>query len=321
MKPKIRNAISWLIVIGCAGFIAHFFIARREQVDLLARISPADVAYLVLLHFVYLAVHGYRYQAVLQKCSGRLVAFVAWFRIYVIGQFLNLAIPQFGNVYRGLRLKADFGISYTNYASSLLSIAWLGTWCNLLTGVIIIGWLSPELRIAAVPALWVLLALTIGCGFGPILIYWVLGRRLVARASEPVSRLCAKISEVVGDAVKALRDGRYACIILILSTVQFALACMIFFACFQALGVAVGAGELVLFYVLLQLFSYVSITPGNLGVQEIAFGLLAEAIHIGMGEGMLVSALLRVTGYVALLVLALPMGGLDLLRHGERNRS
>ncbi|MDJ0951019.1 MAG: lysylphosphatidylglycerol synthase transmembrane domain-containing protein [Alphaproteobacteria bacterium] len=314
MKPKLSTVISWSVLIGCAGFILHFFSSDRQSLALLAGISPAQIAVLVLLHVVYLGLHGYRYQVVLQKCSGRALAYLAWFRIYVIGRFLNLVVPQMGNVYRGLRLKSELRVSYTSYASGLLSVGWLGAWCNLVAGVAVVGWLSPDLRVGGLSAFWGLLALTLAVGIGPILLHRVLALIHPSGGLGALSWLRAKIAEAVGGAVGALRDGRYVGAILLLSAAQFAIACAIFFACFEALGITVGAGELVLFYVLLQFSTYVNITPGNLGVQEIAFGLLADAIHIGMGEGMLVSALLRVTGYLALFALALPMGAVDVMR-------
>lgn len=65
----------------------------------------------------------------------------------------------------------------------------------------------------------------------------------------------------------------------------------------------------------------INLPPGNLGVRKVAFGLLADLTGIGMAEGMLVSALLRVVGYIALFAVALAMGGLGVLRQAERYRS
>jgi hypothetical protein len=70
----------------------------------------------------------------------------------------------------------------------------------------------------------------------------------------------------------------------------------------------------VLFFVLSQLSTYVQITPGNLGVFELGFGALGSQLGIGLVGGLLVAALIRVTGYIALLIAGLALGGIKAAR-------
>jgi len=69
--------------------------------------------------------------------------------------------------------------------------------------------------------------------------------------------------------------------------------------------------------VLLQLATYVAVTPGNLGLQELAFGVLAVGLGSAAVDGVVVSALVRVTGVVAIVAFALPLGGVQALRAGR----
>jgi uncharacterized membrane protein YbhN (UPF0104 family) len=86
---------------------------------------------------------------------------------------------------------------------------------------------------------------------------------------------------------------------------------------FAALGREVGAAEAIAFYVLLQLATYLTITPGNLGVQELAFGALAVGVGGAAVEGVVVSGLLRVTGVLALVAAGLPLGGVAAVREAR----
>jgi hypothetical protein len=55
-------------------------------------------------------------------------------------------------------------------------------------------------------------------------------------------------------------------------------------------------------------------------VQELAFGILSTGFGASAADGVLVSALLRVTGVVALIAMALPFGGLEALRASRAAR-
>ncbi len=319
MKVKIGTGLSWLLMLLCAGFIVYLFSVQSEQLRILGRVSPGHIGALMILYLGYLGLHGYRSLVVLSYCSSRPIAFRPWIRIYVLGRFLDVIVPQLGNLYRAVRLKNKFAVSYTHSASGLLTIAWLTNLLNLILAVTVVLTLSPQLRVAGLPATWLLAGLAVATALAPVLL--ARGLNAIAIPVRWLAWAQGKASEAVAGALDAARDWRHLGWVTVLGVAQFLLAVTIFYVCFQGLGIPATPGGLVLFYVLLQLSVYVNLTPGNLGVQEVAFGALAEAMGTGMAEGILVSALLRVVSYLVLAGLALPLGGLDVLRQRETYRS
>lgn len=319
VQSRSGRLFSWLLLVLCLGFILYFFATNQEGIRLLLQIHAGPFLALLFLQFTYLIVHGYRFQIVLEKCSGREIGFRPWFRIYVLGRFLNMIVPQLGAIYRSVRLKKDYQITYTRYVSGFFSHAWLGCSFNLVAALVMIVLLSPDLRIGPVQAIYPVLGLVVVLGLGPVLLEALWSVRVIE--VRALSWLHAKLAEMLRVSVQSLRDRAYLTRFLLLALVLLVQACAIFYLCFLSLGIPVEPAAVILFYVLLQLSTYVNVTPGNLGVQEIAFGLLADQMGIGMGEGMLVSVLLRVTGYIALFAVALAMGGLGVLRQAERYRS
>jgi hypothetical protein len=66
------------------------------------------------------------------------------------------------------------------------------------------------------------------------------------------------------------------------------------------------------FYALYRLTFHVNITPGNIGIRELAYGLLCAQADVGMSKGILVSAELRILSTVVLLVLGVLLAWRDL---------
>jgi len=76
-----------------------------------------------------------------------------------------------------------------------------------------------------------------------------------------------------------------------------------------------------LFFTVLTLLNQIVITPGNLGIKEVAYGVLAQQLQIGMAQGILVSLILRVLTLVVTTALGLAFGGRGLLSRSGQNRA
>ena len=67
--------------------------------------------------------------------------------------------------------------------------------------------------------------------------------------------------------------------------------------------------------ILFSLSFFIVLTPGNIGIQEIAWGLLSEKMGIGMETGILMSGFVRLIGTGVLSILGITLGGVDLIRN------
>ena len=318
MPKRLQQLMSWLILALSLGAVAHILWHQREAFALLGDIGAGVLIAILALKCAYFVVHCFRYQIVLEKCSGRPVAFGPWFRVYTLGNFANAIVPQLGNVYRGVQLKQNFGVAYTHFISTLLSVAWIGSLFNLLAVVVIVAVLSPGLALWSLPAWLLMSTLTVIVLATPFAANRLL--RAVRLRRRPLAWVQAKMSDVLHISATLLRDRVFVARLMALVVVLFAMACGLFYLCFLAIQVRIGFVELTLFFALLQIVSYVQLTPGNIGVAELAYGLLSDQLGFGMAEGILAGTILRAAGYANILALAVPMGGIGLLRNYARSR-
>ena len=112
----------------------------------------------------------------------------------------------------------------------------------------------------------------------------------------------------------SLRDHRYLARVFAWTLASFLQASAMLWYGFAALGSPVGVAEAIAYYVLLQLATYFPVTPGNVGSGRLAFGALAAGFGADAVDGVVVSGLVRMTGVVALVLAALPMGGVEAVR-------
>jgi uncharacterized membrane protein YbhN (UPF0104 family) len=86
----------------------------------------------------------------------------------------------------------------------------------------------------------------------------------------------------------------------------------------MALDVPLGLGEAMLFLALVQMVSLVSITPGNIGIRELAFTVVGSAVEAGAASGLLISTLMRATNILALALSGSGAFVLEQIRAGRR---
>ena len=308
----LRSLAPWVVV--AAAIVATVLLARArgEDLALLSTLDPWAVAALVALQGVYLVLQSGRFHVVLVRLADRTVGFWPWLRLFTVGRFLNLFVPQAGNVYRAVELRRRFDVGYTRFVAAFVNAPWIAMVLNFALGAALLGLLQSGARVAGVPLWLVLSVAALGTAAAPFALVVVLP--LVPQRFRWVGWVHGRVSEMLRITLESVRDVRYLLRVLAWTAASFAQAVVMLWVCFVALGIPAGLAEAIAFYVLLQLATYVALTPGNLGLQELAFAGLAAGFGGGAVEGVLVSGLIRVTGVVALVALALPFGGVEALR-------
>ncbi len=124
--------------------------------------------------------------------------------------------------------------------------------------------------------------IALGVTAGPFALYEAV--KILHFETRIFLRITRKIEEILRAVLLVAANIRYLGGFLALSAVLLVVSYLMFFLSFAALHVGASPQQILLFYVLLQLFNFVALTPGNIGVQEIAFGVLGQQIGIGMGE-------------------------------------
>lgn len=318
-QRQIKALIRWMIAILCVGYIIVSFWRQRAHLELAFRLNPPLLLLAVSLLIIYYFLYSYRYLLVIEKCSGTHVPYWGWFRLCVLGLFLNKFVPQMGNIYRGVRLKKDYQVTYTRYISVYLSFAWMDTCLNMVLATLVMVIAQPDLQVSGINAVLLLAGLAVILVVLPIILLKVF--QLIESKIHRVFWIQSKLSEVFEVTVRNLHDLRYLLNVIFFGLLTFMEISTVLYTCFRCLGLPITFPAIVIFYALYKINTYVNITPGNIGIQELAYGILSELLHIGMAEGIVAATVFRILTYIVLSALVLPMGGFDLLRHGEQYRT
>ncbi len=310
-----RKILRWAMLFACTAYIIRFFTRNIDDLKLMGKLHPGTILAIAALAVLGHVIFCFRFQMVLKKCSGTSVPFFHWFKIVILGRFLTLLAPQAGNIYRSIVLKKHYRIPHTRYASSFFSFVWMDACVNLILAVLIVLIVQPKLSIGRIDAVYLLTGLFVLILVAPILTEVIL--RLVKFRNERLSWLHGRLSEMFSVSVANLRDGVFMLKFLLTGMVAFVDAIAIFFLCFRAMDMSINLPALALFYVVLRLSTFIIITPGNLGVREIAYGIISEQMKFGMAQGILISIIIRIIGTAVIIILGTIFGGIGLLRNRE----
>ncbi len=305
---KILNII---ILIACVGYIIHFFWTNRDSIEVAFQMGPTLFVSLLATVIVYYISTAYRFLIIVRKCSGQALGFYAWFKVFILGRFLNLFVPQAGNVYRAMKLKTDHNISITRYIASFSSFAWMDTTFNLFCASIIILILNPGLKIENIIAWQIMAVFTVILILAPIIAERILRR--MRFKNRWLNWLSTKLSEVLTVTLANLKDPKFLFDVIALGIFVLIVTAGFFYLSFYSFDIHMDLPTLSVFYALFKLGSIVNITPGNIGVQEVAYGFLADSLGIGMAKGILVALFIRVFGTAIGMLLTVTTAGNDLL--------
>ena len=309
---RLKWALQIAVLVGSLVYLVVYFRQNDDNLNIVLSFDKRLLAAILVLQPLFYVLQSWRFHLVLVKSAGVRVPYLPWLRIFVLARFLNTLFAQAGNVYRGLTLKKRFGVSYTKYVGGYSAMTWLDTLMNLLLALVIILVSRPEFHIGGVPA-WPLLA---GLS-GLILIAPPAGKRLLGGLTVQNERLGwaqRRLQEVVDITMGNLKDWRYVSSFAAIGLLQFARSCATFYVFFLCFDIQVSLPVLAILYAVHKLGVLLVLTPGNLGVQELVWGALAQSMGIGMAQGVLVSMMIRVTSTGLILILGFVCGGYTLVR-------
>ena len=317
ISSPVKKIFRLVIFLACIGYLVWFFYVNRQSLRIAFDISISTIILIVLLWAVYLFLLSYRFQLILEKCSGRRPHFWSLFRIFVLGRFLNTFISQAGTVYRGLQLKQEYGISYTDYISSFASFGWMDSWINMTVAALAMLICGSNLKIGPFYAWHISLVLAICIFVVPLLLEAVFGK--IRFRNTYLNWMHSKLTEVLKVTVENVKDTAYVSKIIILGIATLICVGALYYICFRIFDITLNIPLLAVFYALLSLSTCIIITPGNIGVQELAYGFLSKQLGFGMAQGVLVAVFARVSGTAIVLLLGITLGGIDLLKQQKKH--
>ena len=318
-EPRTPRPPIWVgvvLTIVSVGALVWLISRDTESLAPFGEVAATEVIAIFALQLAYLVVESYRMQIVIEASSGVSLEPVAWFRIFVTGRLLNMIVPQSGNVYRAVRLKRDHRVPYISFGGALGAFLWLSVTLNLVVASILIALNSPELDAGPVPGWVALLAAALAAAIGPLAVWFLVRDR---GGSGRLGFVVTTLAAVLDASVAAVRDGALLVKFALVWLVTIIVVVFLYGTVLSVVGADLGAGELIALYALVQVTSFVVITPGNLGIQEVGFAALATLLGATAAQGAAAAAIIRITGTIALAVPAV-LTGLGDLRSALRGR-
>ena len=290
-----RRVLVWRVASVVLGVGAAVYAVTLVVRDATARRAIADAPLALLaaglaLSAVAVAADSLRFRmAVPDEYRGRIARWL-WHRVFGVGRMVNLVVPQAGSAYRAAHLRIEYGIpvaiSYAAVAATTLlglALAWM------IGGVVLLGrsWLGLAM-LAVGGALLAAVALAVS--------------RTGKRPDSPgdtgrLRRIAAEFARGLGElsrrhvflrvlGVSALSEVTGA-IVLILAAAALGVPDAVL------VGTAVFAGS--------SVAATVSLTPGGIGLAELAAALSAVLIDVGAATGVLIAIIGRLASVGALI--------------------
>ncbi len=313
----LKGAKKWIsmgLALLLVGYIVYYIFQNREDFLILKSIRLLDIGLLFMVVFFSTLVSAVRLLVVMKRFGLRGMNFPGWFRIFVLARFFNRLVPQGGNLYRALKLKKENGFSLKNYTLSFLSYTWveLVVAFVLISGVI--GLFQPRLKIGAFPALpFSILSVVV------LIVVPLIYHRVVKRVPGGGGFFSTSLKDI-GAMVEKTLDTRLLLKSVFLCVLTFVLALLWFYLGFRSIGVEVGIGALSVFTVIMRMGLIASLTPGNIGVLEIAYGVLASSFGFDFSMGLIVAAVTRTVSFLAVFLLGVLFGGIPLVKSIKKER-
>jgi uncharacterized protein (TIRG00374 family) len=315
LSKRHRTLLRWLLAVVLLGLSVRLLWSNPEALRRLLSVRVEVLLGLAAQVVLNQWLMSWRVALAVEQCAGGRV-FASWFRLTTVGQFLNLFVPQLGNVYRAAVLKREHGLPYTSYASSLLAVVWLDLLMGFIVALAVIALFDATLQFADLPApLW-LGGATLALLVAP---FAAVGALRALRFEEgAAARFLTRITRVLSTSNSVLHRPRFLLRYFLINVLSTAGQVVGLWLSFHALGTDIGLTAMILFQVFLKLSNQIVITPGNLGLTELAFAGLAHASQLNAEQGVAASLLSRTVWTVVSIALGLAFGGGALLAGARR---
>jgi uncharacterized protein (TIRG00374 family) len=288
------------------GFVVHRLASDPEALQRVLSTDPMVLLVVAVLIVVSQALMSNRFALAVELCGGRELPALTWFRLISVGQMLNLFAPQLGTIYRGVTLKREHGITYMSYASGLFAFVWLDLIAGLSIALAVIALLDPGLRLGPLPGLPLAAIALVVLVLAPFFTRWLLA--LPRWSSAAITKIQGRMTTLLGGA-SALLHSRAVLSFLLVNVLVTLDQVATLWLLFHSVGASPPLAALLLFQVVLKLSNQVMITPGNLGITELMFGLLAYGAEFSVEQGLAVALLNRVIGMIVVILLGVICGG------------
>ena len=294
-KSLVPRWVSWLIAFAGIGILIAVIVRSGVPLDSIES-SPASIAVLLTAQVAYLITESLRMQSVLQEAAGMKFGPIIMFRIFVMARILNLVVPQSGNVYRIASLKDQYDAPIVETTGGLASFVWMSVTASLGLSTVLTIISGPDTAGGKTVSPGILAGLTLAAIAAP----WIL-LVLGARISSD-SAFLTKVRRASSAALEVIRHPRTLIHFLGYWVLSLIVIVTMYSTAFSMVGPVPAVATLIAIYALVQATSFIVITPGNIGIQDLGFAVIAVAFGSEPAVAAAAALIVRISG-VAVTVL------------------
>lgn len=308
-----KKRLQIFITIATCLLVFKLLYESKWEFKWLFRFDIEHAILILITFFILLITSLIPIVVIFRKIIKKDTSFWQLLPVLLIGRMANILFPHSGTIYKAISLKHNFDTTYTQYINIFTFFSWINLLLNFFLAIIMILLFMPGIILFKIPALFIILFLFIITLTGPFLVYHTL---LLFKFDN---KLTFKIYERIIGLFQSLtingKDTILLSKILFFGILTFILNIIIFKLAFSGMDILISYEHIALLTVVKKISNLFFITPGNIGVQELLYGIICESIGIGIAQGIKASVILRVVGYVVILPLGMMFGGLRLIRN------
>jgi len=296
---KLRCATPCRWIIASSLVFVSFWVVIHDQ-EAIATIFEFHVWALPLLFFIiffYELLASWRFSIIGRAAGALNVKLIDWIRLHFVGRFANTLLPQAGNIYRALFLAEDFGISYSSFIGMTAIKAWIESILAFAIAALLLTSFGEEFTLYEVPIYILLFCILIILLIAPFFFFLLLKPSSQIAEIKFLFRVRLRAWNILKTWVYWSGNKKFMFSVTAVTLLILTWSGVAHYAAFAALGVPIELPVLVMFVVLLRVSSYISLTPGNIGIRELMYGITAGLMEFGVAHAVLVSALLRFVTY------------------------
>ncbi len=280
MKKTLRYLPTLIVVV--LGVVYIYF--NADKFTPLLALRPADVLPIVGVLFLFFLVTGYTFYLLVSLVSVRLslVELVGLTFLTNFGNYLGPTRP--GAAIKAIYLKGHRGLPYATFSAVLAANSFLIFFISGLTGLVLLAalWLQTGvlsmLLVAICAALLGLAGLPLVFRFRPIPRqgrFWsIVNSALVG--FEQIKSQRGKLLAVCGSVL-----------------LQYVVSAWLMVVTYRALGQEISITTALIIGVFTSIANFFTITPNNLGVQEVVMAYLYTITGMDFNSGLLGASLIR----------------------------
>jgi uncharacterized membrane protein YbhN (UPF0104 family) len=287
----VRLLATLIVLIAGVGYI--YF--NRTELAVLVRLSVSDLVTLTLCILIFFVCTGYTFNLLVGMLAVKLAP-VEWTGLTFLTNALNYLGPiRPGVVAKAVYLKHEKGMSYARFSSVLAANGFILFFYSGAFGLILllIFWFTRG--IVSYVLIGVCIALLVGAAL-PFAI----------RLSS--FRYQGRIWSIFNDALEGfvIIRGQHTRILAVGASVmaQYLTAALCYMIAFQMLGLKLSFHSALIIGVFSSIANFFTLTPNNLGIQEIVTAYLVTITGLSFSDGLLAATLVRVFHVVITFVLA-----------------